>query len=199
MWLEQLWNNIEVSALLEEINEMEPSKCGPRVTPKSHLFSLWKPLPHQKLQSSVYLNCSCKYSEPCGYPRPLLPAQVNNTPPCLKTSSLVAPSFHLPKVQGLPVRIRGHGLDPRGRLATVGLIWPTLLGPCCPPQHGPPRQASSHGSLPICWRSSTLWLRWNVPPKSWGQGSPSEIGTFPRDFQNAPHYLFKGLFFPKGF
>ena len=116
-------------------NEKEPTKCGPRMTPISHLLSLWKPLPCKQPKLSEHLNYSCKYPEPCGYPRPLLHTQVNKAPLCLITSSLVTPSFYLSIACGLGLKSRGHRLDPRRGQQRVVLaltalsLWPSVPRP----------------------------------------------------------------------
>ena len=123
-------------------NEKEPTKCGPRMTPISHLLSLWKPLPCKQPKLSEHLNYSCKYPEPCGYPRPLLHIQVNKAPLCLITSSLVTPSFYLPIARGLGLKSRGHRLAPqKGATASSS-------GPHCPLTMALWSQASSCGCPP---------------------------------------------------
>lgn len=64
--LEQLRSNTEVSALLGKLwlqssSEKDPAKCGPGMTPTSHLLLLWKPLPHKQPQSIERWKNSCKY------------------------------------------------------------------------------------------------------------------------------------------
>ena len=86
---------------LQSSKEKDPAKCGPGMTPPSHLLLPWKPLPHKQPSSIEHLNHSCKYPVPCGYPRPLLYLQVNKAPLCLKSSSLITLRFHLPKVQSI--------------------------------------------------------------------------------------------------
>lgn len=100
------------------------------MTPTSHLLLLWKPLPHKQPLSIEHLNPSCKYPEPCGYPRPLLYVQGNKTTLCLKTSSLITLSFHLPKVQSLHVERIG---DPKRKLSLI------LAHPLGPPLSSSPR------------------------------------------------------------
>lgn len=128
MQLEQLWNNkrrlCRRRNQLQSSSEKEPAKCGPRMTPTSHLLWLWKPLPHKQPQSSENLNYSCKYPEPCGYPRPLLHTQVNKAPLYLKTSFFITPSFHLPTVHSLCLKSKRHRLDPRRRLITASCSGP---------------------------------------------------------------------------
>ena len=126
-------------------------KCGPRMTAISHLLSLWKPLPCKQPKLSEHLNYSCKYPEPCGYPRPLLHIQVNKAPLCLITSSLVTPSFYLPVARGLCLKNRGHRLDPRRGQQRVVLALPALL------TRAPWSQDSSGGCPPAalcCWPPS---------------------------------------------
>lgn len=171
-------------------SEKEPTKCGPRMTPISHLLSLWKPLPCKQPQLSEHLNSFCKYPEPCGYPRPLLHIQVNKAPLCLITSSLVTPSFYLPIACGLGLKSRGHRLDPRGEQQRV---IPALTAP----------SPWSLFSGLLLWVSSCypllltseFWLRSDHITNVLCTEIPNGIQDVPVDFQNALGICLRGLFF----